>query len=36
MEAVHERAIGINVHRMKHLVMILIERADGTVSLVHT
>ena len=31
MEAVHERVAGIDVHRMKHVVTILIER-DGVVS----
>jgi transposase len=32
MEAVHKRVAGIDVHRMKHVVTILIEQADGTVS----
>ena len=30
MEAVHKRVAGIDVHRMKHVVTILIEQADGT------
>jgi transposase len=32
MEAVHKRVAGIDVHRMKHVVTILIEQADGVVS----
>jgi transposase len=32
MEAVHKRVAGIDVHRMKHVVTILIEQADGMVS----
>jgi hypothetical protein len=32
MEAVHERVAGIDVHRMKHVVTVLIEQADATVS----
>jgi transposase len=32
MEAVHKRVAGIDVHRMKHVVTILIGQADGAVS----
>jgi hypothetical protein len=32
MEAVHEPVAGIDVDRMRHVVRILIQQADGTVS----
>jgi transposase len=32
MEAVHKRVAGIDVHRMKHVVTILVEQADATLS----
>ena len=32
MEAMHQRVAGIDVHRMKHVVTIVIDREDGAVS----
>lgn len=32
MEAIHKRIAGIDVHRMKHVITVLIENDDGTVT----
>ena len=32
MEPMHQRVAGIDVHRMKHVVTILIDQEDGAVS----
>src|SRR5208337_3691573 len=32
MEAIYQRVAGIDVHRMKHVVTLLIEAEDGTVA----